>query len=152
MYEATLSRCSRVIERPHLGALVEARPDLDLRQPLLDRRDERLGDVADGEHDGDRHAALAGRAVGGADRGIGRHLDVGVGEDDHVVLRPAERLDALAVLRPRLVDVARDRRRADEADRGDVGVLEQRVDRDLVALDDVEDAVRHARLLQSSAV
>ena len=46
----------------------------------------------------------------------------------------------------RLVDVLRDRRRADERDRRDVRVLEQRVDRDLVAVDDVEDAVGHARL------
>ena len=50
----------------------------------------------------------------------------------------------------RLVDVLRDRRRADERDRGDVGVLEQRVDRDLVAVDDVEDAVRHAGLLRAA--
>ena len=65
-----------------------------------------------------------------------------------MVLRPAERLHALAVLRAGLVDVARDRRRADEADRGDVLVLEQRVDRDLVAVHDVEDAVGKTRLLQ----
>ena len=43
---------------------------------------------------------------------------------------------------PRLVDVARDRRRADERHRLDVGVLEQRVDRDLVAVHDVEHAGR----------
>ena len=59
---------------------------------------------------------------------------------------PPSGLDALAVLRAGLVDVARDRRRADEADRGDRRVLEDRVDRDLVAVDDVEDAVGHARL------
>ena len=44
---------------------------------------------------------------------------------------------------PRGVDVARDRRRADEADRLDVGVGQQRVHRLLVAVDDVEDARRH---------
>ena len=65
-----------------------------------------------------------------------------------MVLRAAERLDALPVLRAGLVDVARDRRRADEADRRDVGVLEHPLDRDLVPLDDVEDAVGHAGLLQ----
>ena len=41
-----------------------------------------------------------------------------------MVLGPAERLHALAVLRARLVDGAGDRRRADEADRSDVRVLE----------------------------
>ena len=70
------------------------------------------------------------------------------GQDDHVVLGAAERLHALAVLRARLVDVAGDRRGADEADRGDVGVLEQPVDRHLVAVDDLEDAVGDAGLLQ----
>ena len=116
--------------------------------PQLDRVDEPVARVADRDDLRDRHAALAGRAVGGADGGVGGHVDVGVGEHDHVVLRPAERLHALAVLRAGLVDIARDRRRADEADRGDVRVLEDRVDRDLVALHDVEDAVRDARLLE----
>ena len=40
-----------------------------------------------------------------------------------------------------LVDVLRDRGRADERDRLDVGVVEQRVDGHLVAVDDVEDTV-----------
>ena len=65
-----------------------------------------------------------------------------------MVLRAAERLDSLTVRGAGLVDVARDRRRADERDRVDVRVLEDRVDRDLVAVDDVEDAVRDARLLE----
>ena len=135
-------------ERAHLGALLVARPDLDLRQPLLDRLDERIGHVADRHDHADRHAALAGGAVGGRDGGIGGHLDVGVGQHDHVVLGAAERLDALAVLRAGLVDVARDRRRTDEAHGRDVGMLEDPVDRHLVAVDDVEDAIRHARLLE----
>ena len=108
--------------------------------------DQRVGDVADRDDHRDRHAALAGRAVAGRDGRVGGHVDVGVGQHDHVVLRPAERLAALAVRGRRLVDVLRDRRRADERDRRDVGMLEQRVDRDLVAVDDVEDAVGHAGL------
>ena len=48
-----------------------------------------------------------------------------------------------------LVDVAGDRRRADEGDRGDVRMLEQRVDGDaVVAMNDVEDAVGQSRLPQ----
>ena len=76
-----------------------------------------VGHVADQHRDRDRHAALAGRAVGRADQRIDRLLDVGVGHHDHVVLRAAERLHALAVARAGLVDVLRDRRRADEAER-----------------------------------
>ena len=66
----------------------------------LDRGDEPVADIADGDDLRDRHAALAGGAVGGADGRVGGHVDVGVGQDDHVVLRAAERLHALAVLVP----------------------------------------------------
>ena len=64
----------------------------------------------DRDDDRDRHAALAGRAVAGGDRGVGGGVDVGVGQHDHVVLGAAERLHPLAVLRAGLVDVAGDRR------------------------------------------
>ena len=110
--------------------------------------DELVARAAHGDQHRDRHAALPGRAVAGADSGVGSHVDVGVGQHDHVVLRPAERLDALAVRGRGLVDVPGDRRRADEAHRRDLRMLEHRVDRDLVAVDDVEDAVRQAGLLQ----
>ena len=65
---------------------------------------------------------------------------------------PPSACTRFAVRVSRLVDVARDRRRADEAEtRATSGMLEQRVDRDLVAVDDVEDAVRNARLLEQLA-
>ena len=54
----------------------------------------------------------------------------------------------LPLRRAGLVDVARDRGRADERHGGDVRVLEDRVDRDLVALDDAEHALGHAGLAQ----
>ena len=47
---------------------------------------------------------------------------------------------------PRLVDVPGDRRRADERHGRDVRMLEQRVDRDLVAVHDVEHSVGKPRL------
>ena len=47
---------------------------------------------------------------------------------------------------PRRVDVVGDVGRADEADRLDVGMVEDRVDHLLVAVDDVEDAVGQAGL------
>ena len=135
-------------ERAHLRLGIGARPDLDLGQALLDGLDQRLGHVAHGDHRGDGHAALAGGAVAGADGRVGGHVDVGVGQHDHVVLGAAQRLDALAVLRAGLVDVARDGRRADEGDGRDVRVLEEAIDGHLVALDDVEDAVGHAGLVE----
>ena len=65
-----------------------------------------------------------------------------------MVLGAAEGLHPLAVLRPGLVDVAGDRRAADEADRANVRVLEDPIDGHPIALDDVEDAVGHACLGQ----
>ena len=64
-----------------------------------------------------------------------------------MVLRAAERLDPLAVGRAGLVDVAGHGRAADERHRVDVGVRQQGVHRLAVALDDVEDAVGEAGLL-----
>ena len=137
-------------ERAHLGRRVRARADLDLREARGDGIDERVRHGTDRDDRGDRHAALAGRAVAGRDGGIGGHVDVGVRQHDHVVLGPAEGLDALAVPRAGLVDVAGDRGRADEAHGRDVRVLEDPVDGDLVAVDDVEDAVRDAGLARAA--
>ena len=113
------------------------------REPL----DERVGDVADCDRDRDRHAALARRAVAGADERVDGLVEIRVGHHDEMVLRAAERLDALAVLRAVRVDVLGDRSRADEAHRRDVGMLEQRVDRLVIALHDIEHAGRQARAL-----
>ena len=117
----------------------------------LDLVDQFVGDRVAGQHDRDGHASLAGRTVCGADCGVGGHVEIGVGQHQHVVLGPAEGLHALAVLRAGLVDVPGDRRRSDEADGRDVGVLEDAIDGDLVAVDDVEAAVGKPGLLQQVA-
>ena len=92
----------------------------------------------------DRHAALPGRTVGRGDRGVGGRVDVGIGQHDHVVLRPTERLHPLAVGRAGLVDVAGDGRAAHERHRVDIGMGQQGIHRFGVALDDVEHAVGEA--------
>ena len=84
--------------------------------------------------------------IAGRDQMVGREVQVGVGHHDRVVLGPAQCLHALTVRARALVDVPGDRGRADERDRRDVGMVEQRVDRDLVAVHDVEHAVGQARL------
>ena len=122
--------------------------DLDRARSRRERVDQRVGDVADGDDRGDRHAALAGGAVAGTDDRVGRERHVGIREHDRVVLRAAQRLHALAVRRACLVDVLCDRRRADERHGADARMREDRVDRLLVAVDDVEDAVGQARLGQ----
>ena len=139
---ATLSRCSRRDERAHLASRARCPGPMrsfGSRSAIASTSGSR--DVADGDDDRDGHAPLAGRAVAGRHRGVGGHVDVGVGQHDHVVLGPAEGLHPLAVRGAGLVDVPGDRRRADEAHRGDVGVLEDAVDGHLVALHDVEHAV-----------
>ena len=102
------------------------------------------GLLADRDRDRHRHAALAGRAVAGADQRIDRLIHVGVRHHDHVVLGAAETLHAFAVGAAGGIDVFGDGGRADEADRLDARIGEQRIDRFLVAVDDVEHAGRQA--------
>ncbi len=114
-----------------------------------ERLDQPVGRLlADRHRDRDRHAALAGRAVARAHQRVDGLVHVGVRHDDHVVLGAAQRLHALARRASPAVDVLGDRRRADEAHRLDVGMVEDRVDRFLVAVDDVEHAGREAGLLE----
>ena len=142
-----MSRCSRVTSGPISDVGSVPGPDLDLGDALGDGLDKAVADATDRHDRGDRHAPLAGGAVAGGDRRVGGHVEVRVGKHDHVILGATERLDALAVARARLVDVACDRRRADEGDRGDVRVLEEAVDGVTRSLDHREDAVGQARLL-----
>ena len=136
-------------ERPHLGILVIGGADLHRGDLRLDTAENVVGDrVADEHRDRDRHAALAGGAVGGADQRVRRELRIGVRHHHRVVLRAAERLNALAVRGSRRIDVARDRCRADEAHRRDPGMVQDRVDRLLVAMHHLEDAVRNPGLLE----
>ena len=83
-----------------------------------------------------------GRAERGADDAVDGLVDHGVGHDDHVVLGPAERLDALAGLRGALVDELGDGRGADEGDRVDPRVVEDPLDDLAAAVDEVDHAVR----------
>ena len=94
------------------------------------------------------HAALAGGAVAGADQRIDGLVEVGVRHHDHVVLGAAETLRAFVVGAGGRVDIFRDRRRADEADRLDARIGQDGVDRLLVAVDDVEHARRQPGLEQ----
>jgi hypothetical protein len=116
---------------------------LDARHELLDQP---VGGIlADRHRHRDRHAALARGAIARADQRVDGLVHVGVGHDHHVVLGAAEALHALAVAAQPRVDILRDRGRADEADRRCRDV-ENAVDRFLVAVDDIQDTRRQARL------
>ena len=106
-----------------------------------------LLDTADGDDDGQGHAALAGRTKGaGADVLRGK-LDVRVGHDDRMVIRAAQGLDALAVRDAGVLDDVGDRGGADEGDGVDAGVGEDVGDEVAVTGDDVEQAVGQAGFL-----
>ena len=134
-------------QRAHVGAGVAARAHGELGEPQRQRLDEGIGHGAHGDRHGQRHAALAGRAVRRGHQGVGGHVEVGVRQHQGVVLGASQGLDALALRRTGLVDVAGDRGGAHEADGGDVGVVQQRVDGLLLAVDHVEDTVGQACLL-----
>jgi hypothetical protein len=97
-------------------------------------------------HHADGHAAFTRGAKAGVDGGVGSQFEVGVGQDQHVVLRAAQGLDPLAVAGGGLVDVLGDRGGSDEGNRLDVQVLQEPIDGFLVAMKDVEHTIREARL------
>jgi len=110
--------------------------------------DERIGAVADGDRDGDRHAPLAGRSVRGGYGGVRGEVDIRVGQHDQVVLGAAERLHTLSVRGGRLVHVPGDGRGPHEADGLHIGVLEQPVHGHMVAVHHVQHARREAGLVE----
>ena len=138
-------------DRAHVRALLVAGADGQAAGALGERGDEPVRRLlADGDDGGDGHAALAGAAVGGGGDGVGGDVEVGVGQDDGVVLRAAERLHALAVgvavswtCLAIGVEPTKDTASISR-------VREQRVDRLLVAVDDLEGAVGQPGLAASS--
>ena len=122
----------------------------DADTQAIDRGDQLFAQLvgcvfAHGNHDGQRHAALARRTEGGTGKVVHHLVEIGIGHDDAVVLRAAEGLDALRIRRAARVDILRDVGRSDEADRRNVGMVEDRIDHLLVAMDDLQQALGRAR-------
>ena len=65
-----------------------------------------------------------------------------------MVLRPAQSLNAFGAVGAAAIDIFGNRGRANEAHRLDVGMIEQRVDGTLVAMDDIDHALGQPRLHQ----
>ena len=135
-------------ERPHLGILVGAGVDLQATGALGQTLDQRVGDPANRYRDGYRHAALARRAVSRAGERIHGLIQIRVGHHHQMVLGAAQRLHALARRGAGPVDVLGDWRGADEADRGDARIVQQRVHSHFVAMHDVEHAVGQSGFLE----
>ncbi|GAB0068724.1 hypothetical protein IBA8402_44900 [Pseudomonas syringae] len=137
-------------QRPHVRIGLHTIADLELvdaRQQLVD---EALADIADHHGNRDRHAALSGRAISRPDQGVGGLIQISIGHHDHMVLGPAQCLHALAMGSALLMDVLGDRGRADEGNGLDVRVLQQRIDRHLVTLHHIEDAIGQTGFLEQA--
>ena len=107
--------------------------------PIVAHRDDR----------GDRHAALARRAVARADQRVGRELEIGVRQHHRVVLRAAQRLHAFAVFaRTSRRCTARSASSRRTTPPRTSGCVEDRVHRLLVAVHDVQHAVGQSRFLE----
>ena len=135
-------------DRAHAGGFLQPVPDLDGAGEIGNGVAKCLLRFADS--DGDRHgqAALAGAAEGTVADDAGGGFEIGVGQDDDMVLRSTLALDAFAGLGAAGVDIPGDRRRADEADGPHLGMVEQRVDGRLGSVHEVDHAGRQAELIE----
>ncbi len=136
-------------ERPHLRLGVGTGTDPQCLHPGRESLDQRIGGgIANGNGDGNRHAALAGRAVCRPHESVGGLVEVRIGHHHHVVLGATQGLYAFAAGRAGGIDVAGDGSRPDEAHCLDVGVDENGVHHFLVTVDHVEHASGQAGFLQ----
>ena len=119
-----------------LGLGQVGRSELQLLGVLREQGHELVGDgLLDADHR-EGHAALAGAAVGGVDDALHRPLEDAVLQDEGVVLRLGQSLDALPGPGGGLVDMLADLGRADEGDAADVGVDEEAIRLDPAAGDE----------------
>ncbi len=100
---------------------------------------------ADGNGDADGEAALACAAKRRVGNDLGGCFRIGIGQDDDVVLSASLALHALAAGRAAGVDVLGHGRGTHEADSADKRVIEERIDRWLAAVDEVDHAWRASR-------
>ena len=123
--DATVSRCARRDQRPHLGRVVLGIADAHAARRVDEQLEEAVVGRALDEDPRAGAAVLAGVAEDGVRRGGGGALEVGVGEDD--VRRLAAELERHALDRPRgaLHHAAAHLGRAGEADLRDVRVLDE---------------------------
>ncbi len=135
-------------QRPHLR--IRCHPVLDLQCPYPRDQlfDQRVGHLPHRHRHRDRHAALAGRPVGCAHQRIDGLLQIRIRHHHQMVLGPAQRLHPLAARRPLRIDVFGNRGRTDKGQRRHVRVLDQRIDRFLVAVHHIEHSIRQAGFLQ----
>ena len=139
----------RADHRAHLGrGIAIGRAHRDAAGGRGQRRQQLVGGAADGDRGRAGHAALARAPEGRIHQAGDRVAEVGIGQHEHVVLGPAGRLHALAVLGAGLEDVLGHRRGTDERDGANLGVRQQRVHAFLPAVHHVQHTLGQAGLVQ----
>src|ERR1022692_1401744 len=133
---------------PHLHAFVEAVTDFQLRSSVGNEVTESLLRFSDGYGDRNGEATLAGASERAVADDLRSHGHVGVGENDDVILGSALALATLPLLARARVDVARDRSRSDEADGANFGMVDERVDHGLAAVDQTHYALGQSGFLE----
>src|SRR5580704_6201150 len=127
----------------HFRARLRAIGDLEARDALFHAREQGLGGaIADRNGHRDRHAALARGTEGRARERVGRLVHVRIRHHDHVVLRPAQRLYALAGRGAAAVDILSNRGGTDKADSRNAGMVEDCIHYALVAVHHVKYSIR----------
>ncbi len=134
--------------RPHLHAFVEPIAHTQVRRRFNDRVAKRFLRFAHRHRNRDGEATLSRASESAVGNNLCSHRHVGVRQDDDVILRAPLALGALAIRARASVNVPRNRRRTDKADRSHRWMIDQRIDSNLASIDQIGHAFGQSRLLQ----
>ena len=101
---------------------------------------------AHGHNHGQGHAAFASRAKGRAAKVVHHLIEISIGHHNAVVFRAAHGLNAFARCHTAFVDVMRNIGAANEADRRNILMIQNRIDHFLIAMNDLQKAFWRACL------
>src|SRR5699024_7279055 len=132
----------------HFGTGIHAIADLEGLDALGQAGNDFVSGITHQNSYGNSHATLASRTKARPDQGVNGLINVGIGHDDQVVFGATQCLYPFAKMRATLVDVFGDGGGAHKAEGGHIRVFDQGIDRDLVTMDNVEDAIGQACLLE----
>lgn len=133
-------------DRSKIGTLLKATTDLELLSALGDLRQPLLG-LANHDKSAQSHASLASSAESCTDNAVDEVVLVAVGKDGSVVLGAQVGLDTLAVGRTASEDVFTGLVSTNERDSLDGRLVQDEVDSAVSSVDDVNDTLGEASLL-----
>ena len=127
--------------RPHVHALFIAGAHHQFFGALFQFGHDHIGYLTHRNHGGDRHTALASRAIGCSHDCIRGEIQLGIGHHNGVIFGTAQGLHTLAVARGGFVNIFRNRSRANKRNRAHIGMSEQAIHRFLVSRHHIEYAI-----------